>query len=221
MRLLHSRLLAAGSAGLALLPLAAAPLASAGLTSAPLAAAPLPLPTPPPPLPPLTPLPPLNTPAPAPEPIPAQRVRAARVLSVRNGQELRVQLAGIDLPRRVRLACLQAPRPGQVPWAQLAQRRLSSLAPVGSEVSLELRGRDVFNREVALVRRNGRDVAIPLLEEGAVFRYDGLPGGCDDLNYQALEGLARRRGLGIWGRPGGIERPWLLLEQAGDPSAEP
>ncbi|MFN9620842.1 MAG: thermonuclease family protein [Synechococcaceae cyanobacterium] len=148
-------------------------------------------------------------------------MRAARVLSVRNGQELRVQIAGNELPRRVRLACLQAPRPGQVPWYQEAQRRLSSLLPVGSEVSLELRGRDVFNREVALVRRNGRDVAIPLLEEGAVFRYDGLPGGCEDLNYQALEGLARRRGLGIWGPQGGIERPWVLLEQAGDPSAEP
>ncbi len=204
MRPLPSRLLATGSAGLAL-PLAAAPPSL------------LPLP----PLPPLSAPAPSPAPAPAPAPTPAQRVRAARVLSVRNGQELRVQLAGNELPRRVRLACLQAPRPGQVPWSQVAQRRLSTLLPVGSEVSLELRGRDVFNREVALVRRNGRDVAIPLLEEGAVFRYDGLPGGCEDLNYQALEGLARRGGLGIWGRPGGIERPWVLLEQAGDPSAEP
>jgi micrococcal nuclease len=169
-------------------------------------------------------LPPLPAPAPSPPPPPApalQRVRPARVISVRNGQELRVLIAGSDLPRRVRLACLQAPRPGQVPWAQTAQRRLRALLPVGSEVSLELRGRDVFNREVALVRRNGRDVALPLLEEGAVFRFDGLPGGCNDLNYRAVEGLARRRGLGIWSVPGGIERPWSWLEREGDPTAEP
>ena len=150
-----------------------------------------------------------------------QRVRPARVVSVRNGQELRVLMAGSDLPRRVRLACLQAPRPGQMPWSQTAQQRLRSLLPVGSEVSLELRGRDVFNREIALVRRNGRDVALPLLEEGAVFRFDGLPGGCDDLNYRAVEGLARRRGAGIWSVPGGLERPWTRLEREGDPSAEP
>lgn len=173
-------------------------------------------PLPPPPLPPLP-----GSPArPAPSPA-LQRVRPARVLSVRNGQELRVQIAGNELPRRVRLACLQAPRPGQVPWYQEAQRRLSSLLPVGSEVSLELRGRDVFNREIALVRRNGRDVAVPLLEEGAVFRFDGLPGGCDDLNYKAVEGLARRRALGVWSVPGGIERPWTWVEREGDPSAEP
>lgn len=167
------------------------------------------------------PLPPLPAPAPEAPPLTQRRVRPARVLSVRNGQELRVQIAGSDLPRRVRLACLQAPRPGQVPWAQTAQRRLRALLPVGSEVSLELRGRDVFNREVALVRRNGRDVALPLLEEGAVFRFDGLPGGCNDLNYKAVEGLARRRGLGVWSVPGGIERPWSWVEREGDPSAEP
>lgn len=168
------------------------------------------------------PLPPLPAPPAGPAPTPAiQRVRPARVLSVRNGQELRVQIAGTDLPRRVRLACLQAPRPGQVPWAQTAQRRLRALLPVGSEVSLELRGRDVFNREVALVRRNGRDMALPLLEEGAVFFFDGLPGGCNELNYRAVEGLARRRALGIWSVPGGIERPWSWLEREGDPSAEP
>ena len=148
-------------------------------------------------------------------------MRPGRVLSVRNGQELRVLIAGTDLPRRVRLACLQAPRPGQLPWAQTAQRRLRALLPVGSEVSLELRGRDVFNREVALVRRNGRVVALPLLEEGAVFFFDGLPGGCNNLNYRAVEGLARRRALGIWSVPGGIERPWSWVEREGDPSAEP
>ena len=217
MRELPFRVVGAAAAGLAAVLSGGATYGQAGQgppepPAAPRATPPAALP--PPPLPPL--------PAPAPPPAPARlRVRPARVLSVRNGQELRVQIAGSDLPQRVRLACLQAPRPGQVPWAQTAQRRLRALLPVGSEVSLELRGRDVFNREVALVRRNGRDVALPLLEEGAVFRFDGLPGGCNDLNYRAVEGLARRRGGGVWSVPGGIERPWSWVEREGDPSAEP
>jgi endonuclease YncB( thermonuclease family) len=148
-------------------------------------------------------------------------VRSATVLSVRNGQELRVQMAGSELPRRVRLACVQAPRPSQVPWASLAQRQLRQALPVGSEVSLELRGIDDFNREVALVRRNGRDVAIPLLESGAVFHFEATSGGCVNLSYRAVEGTARTRAVGVWSVPGGIERPWLLLQREPDQNDEP
>jgi endonuclease YncB( thermonuclease family) len=161
-----------------------------------------------------------------PPPLPALptglvRVRSATVLSVRNGQELRVQMAGSELPRRVRLACVQAPRPGQVPWAGQAQRQLRQALPAGSEVSLELRGIDDFNREVALVRRNGRDVAIPLLESGAVFHYGATSGGCVNLSYRAVEGTARSRAVGVWSVPGGIERPWLLLQREPDRNEEP
>lgn len=161
-----------------------------------------------------------------PPPLPALptgvgRVRTATVLSVRNGQELRVQMAGSELPQRVRLACVQAPRPGQVPWASLAQRQLRQALPVGSEVSLELRGIDDFNREVALVRRNGRDVAIPLLESGAVFHFEATSGGCVNLSYRAVEGTARTRAVGVWSVPGGIERPWLLLQREPDQNDEP
>jgi micrococcal nuclease len=149
------------------------------------------------------------------------RVRSGTVLSVRNGQELRVQMAGAELPRRVRLACVQAPRPGQVPWAGKAQQQLRQTLPIGSEVSLELRGLDDFNREVALVRRHGRDVAIPLLESGAVFHYDATTGGCANLSYRAVERRARSRAVGVWSVPGGIERPWLLLLRVPDPNDEP
>jgi micrococcal nuclease len=156
-------------------------------------------------------------------PLPPSRilVRSATVLSVRNGQELRVQMAGSDLPRRVRLACVQAPRPGQLPWAAQAQRQLNEALPAGSAVSLELRGLDDFNRTVALVRRKGRDVAIPLLESGAVFHYEGTAGSCANLSYRAVEGMARGRAVGVWSVPGGIERPWLVLQRQPDRSDEP
>jgi micrococcal nuclease len=168
----------------------------------------------PPPLPALPPLPPPPPPA-------AARVRSATVLSVRNGQELRVVMAGAELPRRVRLACVQAPRPSQIPWAEQARSQLREALPAGSEVSLELRGRDDHNRELALVRRNGRDVTIPLLESGALFHNDGIGGSCANLSYRAVEGMARGRAVGVWSVPGGIERPWLLLLRQADPSDEP
>lgn len=158
---------------------------------------------------------------PPPPPPTAVRVRSATVLSVRNGQELRVQMAGTELPRRVRLACVQAPRPSQVPWAQQAGKQLREALPAGSEVSLELRGLDDHNRELALVRRNGRDVAIPLLESGAIFHYDRIGGSCANLSYRAVEEVARGRAAGVWSVPGGIERPWLLLLRQPDPGDEP
>jgi micrococcal nuclease len=165
--------------------------------------------------------PPALPPLPPPPPPAAVRVRSATVLSVRNGQELRVQMAGAELPRRVRLVCVQAPRPSQVPWAEQARRQLREALPAGGEVSLELRGRDEHNRELALVRRNGRDVTIPLLESGALFHNDGIGGSCANLSYRAVEGMARGRAVGVWSVPGGIERPWLLLQRQPDPSDEP
>ena len=113
--------------------------------------------------------------------IPPAEQRAATVGGVRNGQELEVEANGSS--RRVRLACLQAPRPQQQPWARQARLQLQGQLKPGASVSVELRARDVFGREVAVVRRNGEDVGLALLRSGAVFAYDGYLGRCDDLGY--------------------------------------
>lgn len=141
------------------------------------------------------------------------------VLTVPTGQDLLVRVGGSE--RRVRLACVQAPRPQQQPWARQARTELLTLVPAGSTVSLELRGRDVFAREVAVVRLQGKDVAGALLQKGALFRYDGYLGLCEDLGYEALEQRARERRLGVWATPGGIERPWDVIQRLGDTTAEP
>lgn len=150
---------------------------------------------------------------------PAVNGSPATVMGVRNGQELEVQVN--QTLRRIRLACVQAPRQEQQPWFNQARAALQSQLPPGSAVTLELRARDVFGREVAIVRRNRNDVAIPLLRMGAVFAFNGYLGRCDDLGYPALEAQARARKLGVWSSPGGIERPWNLLNRIGDSDAEP
>lgn len=145
--------------------------------------------------------------------------RPARVMGVRNGQELEVRVGERDL--RVRLACIQAPRSQQQPWFDQARERLQGMLPPGSPVILELRARDVFGREVAVLRHRGDDPAVQLLREGLVFAFDGYLGRCDDLGYPSLEAEARRRGQGIWSVEGGIERPWNLLQRLNDVDEEP
>jgi endonuclease YncB( thermonuclease family) len=135
------------------------------------------------------------------------------VLAVNNGQEVLVDLDGKG--RAVRLACLQAPLAQQTPWSSVATAQLRKALPVGSEVTLELRARDVYGRVIARLLFNRMDVAEPLLVQGSVFAYDGYLGQCDDLDYAGFEAQAREASRGIWRVPGGLERPWDLIEASG------
>ena len=136
------------------------------------------------------------------------------VLAVQNGQELLVRLG--SEADTVRLACVQAPRPQQEPHADKARQHLKSLLEDDPDVTLELRGRDVFGRMVAVVRRDGEDLAAQLLSAGLIFAHDGFVGRCDDLKYDGLQNQARASRLGIWSQdPDGIERPWDLIERDG------
>ena len=144
------------------------------------------------------------------DPHPRQEVT---VLTVNNGQEVLVDLAGEG--RAVRLACIQAPLAEQRPWGQNATDQLRRSLQPGSSVVLELRARDVYGRVVARLIEDGVDVAAPLLKQGAVFAYDGYLGQCNDLDYSRLEREAKAAQLGVWSVQGGIERPWNLIEASG------
>jgi endonuclease YncB( thermonuclease family) len=146
---------------------------------------------------------------------PDQPTMPATVLGVESGDVLRVRLA--QRPRRIRLACVDAPEPLQQPWAEEARQALERTLPVGTPVSVELRARDVYDRIVAVVRHRGEDVAAGQLRSGRVFVLEGYLGRCDDLPYRALEDEARGRGLGVWDVPGGLERPWDLRDRQDEP----
>lgn len=139
--------------------------------------------------------------------------RDVTVLTVNNGQEILVDLQGEG--RAVRLACIQAPLAEQKPWAERATAQLRRSLQPGSVVGLELRARDVYGRIVARLLRNGADVAAPLLQQGAVFAYDGYLGQCNDLDYDRFERSAKAAQRGVWSVQGGIERPWNLIEASG------
>lgn len=141
-----------------------------------------------------------------------------RVLRVNDGQEVLVESQGQG--RAVKLSCLEAPRPDQQPWASEATAALRELLPEGTEITLELRARDVEGRLVGrLLPRTDRlsqtnpnisrgDIGESLIRQGHAFVRDGHLGRCDDLLYKTLEAKAKAERLGVWSVPDGIPRPW-------------
>lgn len=140
------------------------------------------------------------------------------VLMVNNGQEVLVESAGQG--RTVRLSCLQAPRAHQQPWARQATAALSKLLPEGTQVTFELRARDVYGRQVGRLLKHTRrtsqspaaentvDIAEALISQGHAFVHDGYLGRCDDLPYKRIEAKASAERLGVWRPTGGLARPW-------------
>ena len=63
--------------------------------------------------------------------------RPVKVLSITNDQQLLVEVE--EHGRAVRLACLQAPRFRQEPWAEFAQLVLGSHVKCGDHAIFELR----------------------------------------------------------------------------------
>ena len=76
---------------------------------------------------------------------------AATVVSVGDGDTMRVREGGRQLT--IRLACIDAPEIAQKPYGARAREPLQQLAPVGSEVALQIQTRDRYGRSVAEVFR--------------------------------------------------------------------
>ncbi len=135
--------------------------------------------------------------------LPAQ---AATVLSVGDGDTLRVDDHGRRLT--VRLACIDAPEMAQGPHGQQSRALLTSLAPVGSDVSLRVVDTDRYGRTVAEIIRGGQNVNLRMVRRGQAFAYRQYLSNCDPTAYLGAERGAEVDRLGVWSIPGGIQRPW-------------
>jgi endonuclease YncB( thermonuclease family) len=138
-------------------------------------------------------------------PATARTIRAT-VLSIGDGDTLRVREGSRTL--NVRLACIDAPESSQAPHGASARTQLQALAPVGSAVELRVKATDRYDRSVAEISSNGRNLNQALVASGAAFVYWQYIQGCDRQTYSRLENEARLRGLGVWGVRGGVQRPW-------------
>ena len=131
---------------------------------------------------------------------------AATVVSVGDGDTMRVRDGGRLLT--IRLACIDAPEMAQKPYGARAREALQQLAPVGSEVALEVQTTDRYGRSVAEVFRGGENLNLALVRQGAAFAFRKYLGQCNSLRYLSAESEAEFRRAGVWATPGGITRPW-------------
>ena len=139
--------------------------------------------------------------------------KPVKILSITNGQQLLVEVE--QHGRAVRLACLQAPRFSQQPWAEFAQSVLESHVKSGEQASFELRSRDVYGRLVGRLFVNGGDLGAQLVQQGSVMAWDGFVGRCDDLNDSEPETRAKDAGLRLWSASPPLERPGDLMVAVG------
>ena len=139
--------------------------------------------------------------------------KPVKILSITNGQQLLVEVE--QHGRAVRLACLQAPRFRQEPWAEFAQSVIESHVKRDDQAFFELRSRDVHGRLVGRLFVNGKDLGAQLVQQGSVMAWDGFVGRCDDLNYSELETMAKDADLGLWSATPPLERPLDVMEAAG------
>lgn len=119
---------------------------------------------------------------------------------------MRVRVAGRLLT--IRLACIDAPEMDQRPYGAMAREALQRLAPVGTEVVLQIQTTDRYGRSVAEVYRGGENVNLAMVRQGDAFAYLEYLAQCDALKYLQAENQAQSQRTGVWTPTGGITRPW-------------
>ena len=130
-----------------------------------------------------------------------------RVLSVGDGDTIRVTTPSGTSKTTVRLACIDAPETSQVLGID-ARQALQAELPIGTEVGLRPKATDRYGRTVAEILSGNTNINQALVAAGAAFVYWQYIEGCDRETYSRLENEARLKSLGIWHVPGGIQRPW-------------
>ena len=131
-----------------------------------------------------------------------------KVLSIGDGDTIRVSSPSGTGKTTVRLACIDAPETSQAPYGNDARRALQADLPIGTGVGLRTKATDRYGRTVAEVLKGTININQALVGAGAAFVYWQYIEGCDRETYSRLENEARLKSLGIWHLPGGIQRPW-------------
>ncbi len=130
---------------------------------------------------------------------------SATVLSIGDGDSLRVLQDG--RPINVRLACIDAPELSQRPYGERSRQYLRSRLRIGSRVRLLPQTVDRYGRTVAEVIAEV-NLGLAMVEDGQAFAYRRYLAACNQQEYLQAEFRASRHRFGVWDQPGGILRPW-------------
>ncbi len=122
------------------------------------------------------------------------------LLATREENRLKVRLYGIDAP--------ETPKPdipGQ-PFTNISKRTLM-FKIMGRTVSAEIMDNDQYQRAVAVLRYNGRDINREMVTEGMAWAYRHYVSGPYASEYIDAEEKARARHKGLW-RDSNPLPPW-------------
>ncbi len=128
--------------------------------------------------------------------------RRPTVLKVYDGDTILV--AGPGGRKLIRLLGIDAPetskgkgKPGQ-PYSRKARRHLADLI-LKRTITLTAYGEDRYQRTLAVVSCEGRDINLAMIEAGLAEAYRGrTPEGFDKTPYLEAEALARQSMAGMW-----------------------
>ena len=113
-----------------------------------------------------------------------------KVLSIGDGDTIRVTTPSGANKTTVRLACIDAPETSQVLGID-ARQALQEQLPIGTEISLRPKATDRYGRTVAEVLKGATNINQELVAAGAAFVYWQYIEGCDRETYSRLENEAR------------------------------
>lgn len=112
-------------------------------------------------------------------------------------QTYRIRLSSIDAPETGR-----GNRPGQ-PYAQQAKAALSSMVH-GQQVQAECAQRDQYDRYVCVIRKDGANVNLQMVDQGWAWAYRRF---VRSPQYLEAESRARQERRGLWQDAQPVE-PW-------------
>jgi micrococcal nuclease len=110
-----------------------------------------------------------------------------------NGFKSKIRLVGIDAPEKSR----KKHEPGQ-PFSQASTKHLAGLV-LNKYVDIVPYGTDRYDRTLAVVYLDGKNVNLEMVKAGFAEVYRGKPApGFDNGPYERAENEARSAGKGIW-----------------------
>lgn len=122
------------------------------------------------------------------------------LLATRSNNRLKVRLYGVDAPE------IKKPdKPGQ-PFGDVARRTLMYKI-MGRQVSARIVEKDQYDRSVAVISYEGRDINREMVSEGLAWAYRQYLEGAYVSDYIGAEEKARRMRKGLW-RDNNPLPPW-------------
>ena len=128
------------------------------------------------------------------------------VIRIVDGDTILLEAQGVR--HRVRLAGIDAPERNQ-PWGDAATRELRRQV-AGQEVIVEWSKRDRWKRLIGIIRLDGEDINLHLVDRGLAWHYkryadEQSPG--DRSAYSAAQAAAEQARRGLWSDPEPMP-PW-------------